>query len=194
MLERRHIPRYYFPKEVKIVSVQLHGFSDASEEAYARVVYLRSEDCVWKVHVALVAAKSKVAPIRCLTISRSELCVTLVLAQLLCHVKEVFEISLSDCHAWTHSTILHNCLLGVHVGSRHMWGIVSSALLKLFPLIVSHFSGVQNPPDCASRGLFPLELVSHDLWWNGCEWLYLDLSGWPEECFPSSSPAMETDE
>ena len=30
---------------------------------------------------------------------------------------------------------------------------------------------MENPADCASRGLFPSELLAHDLWWNGPEWL-----------------------
>ena len=33
-LSRMHIPRCYFPKDVQVVSTQLHGFSDASESAY----------------------------------------------------------------------------------------------------------------------------------------------------------------
>ena len=37
------IPRYYFSPEHSIVSQQLHGFSDASMQAYAAVVYLRTE-------------------------------------------------------------------------------------------------------------------------------------------------------
>ena len=34
LLSDRHIPRCYFPKQSQIESVQLHGFSDAAEEAY----------------------------------------------------------------------------------------------------------------------------------------------------------------
>ena len=47
-----------------------------------------------------------------------------------------------------------------------------------------HVAGTQNPADCASRGLFPLQLNDHDLWWNGPQWLRLDISHWPVQ--PSS--------
>ena len=42
LLPNRHIPRCHFPKDAKIISMQLHGFSDASQLAYAAsAVYLR---------------------------------------------------------------------------------------------------------------------------------------------------------
>ena len=37
VLSKKHIPRCYFPKQSHIAAVELHGFSDASEEAYMRV-------------------------------------------------------------------------------------------------------------------------------------------------------------
>ena len=40
----RHLPRYYFPKDEEITIIQLHGFCDASEDAYAGVVYIRGQD------------------------------------------------------------------------------------------------------------------------------------------------------
>ena len=39
-----YVPTCYFPKNVQIVSIQLHGFSDGSKDVYAGVVYLRMED------------------------------------------------------------------------------------------------------------------------------------------------------
>ena len=48
------------PKNAQIVSVQLHGFSDASESAYAGVVYLRMVDTNDVIHISLVRAKTKV--------------------------------------------------------------------------------------------------------------------------------------
>ena len=44
MLSTKHIPRCYYPKDARIVSTQIHGFSDASEAAYAGIVYLRMTD------------------------------------------------------------------------------------------------------------------------------------------------------
>ena len=45
-------------------SFELHGFSDASEQAYAAVVYLRMACIDGDVQVALITSKTKVAPIK----------------------------------------------------------------------------------------------------------------------------------
>ena len=71
-------------------SLQLHGFSDTSEDDYAAVVYLRSIDQDDGVHISLVIAKSRVSPLKCLSIPRLDLCGALLLSQLLNHLKEVF--------------------------------------------------------------------------------------------------------
>lgn len=34
-----------------------------------------------------------------------------------------------------------------------------------------HVSSENNPADCASRGIFPSQLITHSLWWNGPEFL-----------------------
>lgn len=38
-----------------------------------------------------------------------------------------------------------------------------------------------NPADCASRGLGPKDLATHDLWWNGPEFLRHGPSDWPQK-------------
>ena len=62
------------------MDIQLHGFSDASERAYAAVVYIRSTYSDGQVEVRLVASKSRVAPIKRQTIPRLELLGALILA------------------------------------------------------------------------------------------------------------------
>ena len=197
LLSNRHIPRCYYPKEARVVSMQLHGFSDASEQAYAGVVYIRSMDAEDKVHISLVTSKTKVAPIKRLTIPRLELCGAHLLAQLLHHVKEVLCIPLRSVYAWTDSTIVINWLGGdskrfkTYVGNR-----VSQIVDLIAPIHWRHVSGTDNPADCASRGLFPSELLGHSLWWDGPKWLSLDESEWPAQSnhLPPNDPSDEVAE
>ena len=110
----------------------------------------------------------KVVPIKHLTIPCLELCGAHLLAQLLDHIKEVFHLSLQDISAWTDSTIVLNWLSGnprcfkTFVGNR-----VSSFVEHIPPDRWNHVNGGENPANCASRGLFPSELLEYELWWKG---------------------------
>ena len=193
LLSTKHIPRCYFPKEIRVDTVELHGFSDASESAYAGVIYLRIVDSVGDVHVSLVTSKTKVAPIKRLTIPRLELWGASLLAQLLNHVKEVFHLSLCNVYAWTDSTIVLGWLTGnprrfkTYVGNR-----VSCIVEHIAPDRWNHVDGTENPADCASRGVFPSELLEHELWWNGPRWLHLPPTEWPKQVnLPQAGPSDE---
>ena len=181
-LATMHIPRCYSPVGATVVSVQLHGFSDASEEAYAGVVYLRMVDSIGNVHTSLVLSKTKVSPIKRLSIPRLELCGAQVLTKLLCHAKEIFQLPMDCIYAWTDSTIVLSWLSGnprrfkTYVGNR-----ISYIIDQVPPDRWSHVPGTENPADCASRGLFPVQLKEHDLWWKGPHWLLLEPSNWPEQ-------------
>ena len=182
MLATVQIPFCYLPVGLSAPFVELYGFSDASENAYAGVVYLRITDSTNKVYTSLVTSKTRVSPIKRLSIPRLELCGAQVLTKLLCHVKDILSIPVSSIYAWTDSTIVLGWLTGnprrfkTYVGNR-----VSFIIDQLPPDRWRHVPGLQNPADCASRGLFPIQLKSHNLWWNGPEWLKQDLSAWPEQ-------------
>lgn len=70
---------------------------------------MRMIDSNRKVHTSLVMSKTKVAPIKCLSIPRLELCGAQVLTQLLCHAKDV---PMERVFAWMDSTIVLNWLTG----------------------------------------------------------------------------------
>ncbi len=177
VLASKLIARCYFPRTVSLASMQLHGFSDASENAYAGVVYLRMVDTSDVVHVFLVMAKTRVAPIRRLTIPRLELCGANLLANLLHHVKRVLDVPSDHVYAWTDSTVVLGWLSGnprrfkTFVGNR-----VSNTKELVPPDRWRHVPGDQNPADSASRSLFPSKLLEHRLWWDGPEWLYMSES------------------
>ena len=189
LLITMHIPRCYSPTKEVIMSTELHGFSDASEEAYAGVVYIRVE---YSTKTSLITSKTKVSPIKRLSIPRLELCGAQVLTRLLCHAKKVFKIPVNSTFAWTDSTVVLGWLSGsprrfkTFVGNR-----VSSIIDQLPPERWRHVPGPQNPADCASRGLFPIQLKEHELWWEGPHWLRLESSTWPEQSILSSPTIAE---
>ena len=74
LLQDKPFSYCYFRSDSGKRSVQLHGFSDASETAYSAVVYVRATYEKGPPTVVLVAAKTKVAPLKRLSIPRLELC------------------------------------------------------------------------------------------------------------------------
>ena len=77
------IPRCYFDsKPSQLKSAELHCFSDASERAYAAVVYIRSVYEDGRVDVNLIASKTKVAPLKTQSIPRLELLGATILVRL----------------------------------------------------------------------------------------------------------------
>ena len=73
-LENLKIDRCYKPRNFRdIVSAELHHFSYASTEGYGQCSYLRLVDSDGHVHCSLVMAKSRVAPLKHVTVPRLEL-------------------------------------------------------------------------------------------------------------------------
>ncbi|GFS47660.1 integrase_H2C2 domain-containing protein [Trichonephila clavipes] len=54
----------------KSIRTELHGFSDSSEKAYSAALYLRCINTSGQISVRLLCSKSKVAPLRSITIPR----------------------------------------------------------------------------------------------------------------------------
>ena len=75
------IPGCYFNSPIQ--NTQLHGFCDASEQAFGAVVYMRS---VYENGVSLVASKTRVAPTKKQTIPHLELLGAVILSHLMSSV------------------------------------------------------------------------------------------------------------
>ena len=91
-LAKLNIPRCYFVREKKPVCRQLHGFSDASDQAIAVVVYLRTAYQAGDVDVRLIASKTKVAPPKKQSIPRLELMGAHILSKLVDTVFNPFKL------------------------------------------------------------------------------------------------------
>jgi len=97
-----------FPRHVlahKITTqLQLHVFADASEKAYGAAAYIRSVSQDGVITVRLLCAKSKIAPIKRVSLPRLELCAAKLATQLKQRIKNDLQLSNSQIFLWTDST------------------------------------------------------------------------------------------
>lgn len=110
VVERIRLPRWLRCAERRSPG-ELHGFSDASERAYAAVLYLRVENDE-QVSVHLVAAKTKVTPLKRVSLPRLELCGAALLAKLAEHVRLSLGLEGSAVHLWTDSSVALSWIRG----------------------------------------------------------------------------------
>lgn len=177
-LQSIKIPRHVLCKKSKFI--ELHGFCDASEKAYGACIYLRSTDSLGCTQISLLCSKSRVAPLKNVTLPRLELCGAVLLAQLANNVKKYIDIKFENCFYWCDSTITLNWIQA----APNKWKtFVANRVSEIQHLTQSsdwrHVKTNENPADLISRGLYPQEIESAQLWWNGPSWLIEEHSKWP---------------
>ncbi|XP_043264164.1 uncharacterized protein LOC122404299, partial [Colletes gigas] len=158
----------------------LHGFADASTAAYAAVVYVRNVLQDGSVCIRLAMAKSRVAPVKTVSVPRLELCAALLLARLLKFVQTALKCQV-ECHCWTDSSIT---LTWVNQPPSRWKTFIANRVAKIQTLIPTahwhHVPTEDNPADCASRGIPLSKLIPHPLWWSGPCWLRETSNSWPK--------------
>ena len=161
------LPRCYFTAGTT-TSVQLHGFSDASEAAFAAAVYLRSTYEDGSITCRLVVAKTRVAPLHTVSMPRLELCGAEMLTELLAVIGNTLQIQTSEFYAWCDNTTALAWLRGCPSNYKtFVANRVASAARSVPPSIWQYVPTDENPADCASRGISAQELMHHHLWWGG---------------------------
>lgn len=168
---------------------KLIGFSDSSQMAYGAVVYARTEYPDGTVLCRLIMSKSRVAPVKTMTIPRLELAAAETLSRVIVEVKKAMEFEEMKYILFTDSSPTLYWLrkdpanLKVYVSNR-VASIQRNTDLKCW-----HYVNTKdNPADLLSRGVKPSELAGNKLWLYGPAWLSLTPNEWPAERFPSNLP------
>ncbi|XP_065076503.1 uncharacterized protein LOC135700040 [Ochlerotatus camptorhynchus] len=99
-LENLRIPRCYRQKTSVHSSVQLQIFVDASENGYAAVCYFRFEEDD-QIECSLIGAKSRVAPLKFVSIPRLELQAGVIGARLAKAVEQGHSYNITKRFFWT---------------------------------------------------------------------------------------------
>ncbi|CAL8130036.1 unnamed protein product [Orchesella dallaii] len=150
---------------------QLYGFSDASEKAYAAAVYLRCLSHDGQLVTNLLTSKTKVAPLKQVSLPRLELCGALLLAETIDATLQAIKLKCS-IKCFTDSMIV---LKWISSSSRRWKTFVANRVAAIQELVPGdlwyHVRSEENPADLPSRGVNSEELINSRLWWHGPEWL-----------------------
>lgn len=165
------------------IGVQLHGFSDASKLAYGVAFYIRviGED---GIRCELVASKSRVRPLKGMTIPRMELSGALLMAKMIKEVCMAHDVQVERVTLWCDSSIVLHWLSKCPAGMNTFVGNRIAEIQELTKGIQwNHVRTNENPADLTSRGKIASELVDNSFWFNGPSWLSKDESEWPASAF-----------
>lgn len=174
------------------IKLQLHIFTDASEKALGASAYARVIDDAGQIHVSLITSKSKVAPVRRMTIPRLELWAALIGAELYQYVIKACEWMDIDSYFWTDSTI---AICWIKRDPEQNKPFVAHKVLAIRQLcngsVWRHVDGTQNPADLLTRGLSADILRKSDLWFHGPDWLSRPQGEWPIPAITTLTPAAK---
>ena len=172
-LEGISIDRCYKPKDFgDIKNVQLHHFSDASSVGYGQCTYMRLTNQDDKVHCTLVMGKSRVAPIKTVTVPRLELTAALLSVKVSSFLQNELDLVNAEQFFWTDSRVvlgyIRNELRRYHVFVANR---VSQIRDESLPAQWHHIDTKENPADGASRGL-TMDQIKTSKWLTGPDFLW----------------------
>ncbi|GFS55166.1 integrase catalytic domain-containing protein [Trichonephila clavipes] len=150
------------------IRIEIHGFSDASERAYAAVVYIKCFNESGQSQTRLLCSKSRVSPLKTLTIPRLELSAALLLSRLVKKFVPILQLPIHKIWMWTDSTI---ALAWIKTEPHKLKTFVSNRVVEIQVLSKDyhwkHVSSKNNPADLISRGCNVDELLKNEMWFSG---------------------------
>lgn len=174
------IPRSYSDNLCCAVSVQLHVFGDASSSAFAAVAYLRIEDAGGVV-ISFVSSRTRVAPLKAVTIPRLELQAAVLNSRLSHTLISALDVKIDRIIHWTDSMTV---LCWLRNGSRRFKQFVSHRVGEIEQLTdIGSWKWVStkdNVADLATR-MIPGDYTPESRWFRGPEFLRFSEENWPRE-------------
>ena len=159
-------------RTAKVLTRKIVTFVDASIQAYGAVVYLLCEYEDGTLSCRLVASKSKVAPLKPITVPRLELMGAILGLRLTQNICCVMQIPVKSALFFSGSK---DILWWIRGRGRDFSAFVASRVgeiqMATEPFQWQYVPTNQNPVDLCTRGATPTELQESSLWWQGSVWL-----------------------
>ncbi|XP_048002268.1 uncharacterized protein LOC125238846 [Leguminivora glycinivorella] len=173
------IPRRY-ATPTGAVRRELHIFSDASTEAYSAAAYWRVSNDEEETQVSLAIAKSRVCPLKVMTVPRLELTAAVVGVRLAETILREQRYPVTKVTYWTDSMVV---LGWVRDDARNYRPYVSHRLAEIAEKTDRdawrYVPTAQNPADRATRCQPAQSVRIEDEWYEGPRFLYGPETSWP---------------
>uniref|UniRef100_A0A1I7VPA4 Integrase_H2C2 domain-containing protein n=1 Tax=Loa loa TaxID=7209 RepID=A0A1I7VPA4_LOALO len=174
------LPRYVVePAE----QAEFHVFTDASMGAYSAAVYIRNpKNGSNSAKSFLLYAKSRIAPIKGITIPKLELLSVLIGVRAAQFVVKQLNIISYHVTVWSDSKC---ALFWITNYTKLLPRFIQNRIeeIRNSKYEVRYTPGEHNPADIATRGLAPIKLRKSEQWWKGPRWLEKERSEWPKSEF-----------
>jgi len=175
------IPRCYSYQMKSCSRRELHIFCDASEKAFAAVAYIVCFTPAG-IDVSLIFAKSRVAPLKPISIPRLELQAAVMGCRMAETIKENHNIEFHDTYYWTDScTVLCWLKSKTRQFKQFVAYRVGEILEKSNATSWLWVPTSENPADEATRDTSPPALGCHSRWLNGPAFIREEKSLWPTQ-------------
>ncbi|XP_062557274.1 uncharacterized protein LOC134222147 [Armigeres subalbatus] len=181
------IPRCYRSQTSLEADVEMHTFVDASENGFAAVVYLRfQEENV--IECAFIGAKTRVAPLKFLSIPRSELQAALLGSRLSDTILSSLTIKISKRFFWTDSRDVLCWLRSDHRRYSQFVAFRVSEILESTDVIDWRWVPTRkNVADEGTKWTGTPDLSADSRWYRGPDFLWQN-----ENCWPVSSSLKQS--
>ena len=146
-----NIPRCYKPTNFdQIVEYTLHHFQDASETGYGQASYLRMINYNGDAHCCLTFGKSRVAPVKYVSIPKLKLTAASLLVKVSDMLRRELDIPVASEEFWTDSQV---ALGYISNEARQFKSFVTNRVQFVREITSNPASSQSNLADYASRGL-----------------------------------------
>ncbi|XP_062538350.1 uncharacterized protein LOC134206636 [Armigeres subalbatus] len=176
------IPRCYFRHKAGITAanVELHTFVDASENGFAAVAYFRFEVRDF-VHCTLIGSKTRVAPIKFVSIPRLELQAAVVGSRLARSIEEGHSIRIGRRYFWTDARDVMCWLQSDHRRYSQFVAFRVGEILETTNITEWRWLGTKhNVADDGTKWKLRPDLKPTSRWYTGPSFLWKPKNEWPQ--------------